>query len=734
MLTTTDARRFQRVLTRTLVIPGVVMALLIVLLLAQLQALRGATEMVDYSDAVIAQANEVQRLLIDLETGVRGYLLTGDRVFLEPYDQARGDFDSAVAGLAGLSADNPAQQQRLRAIGAEYQRWNEASQQLLALRDTGGEYQSVESNLRGKQLMDGLRDEIAQFIASEMVVRDERARSVQNTSRVIVIAGVSVLLLLGVLLVALGRQQMRAVAQTYASALAKAQDEASARQASEEYLRVTLASIGDAVIVTDTHERVTFINGVAEALTGWSAAEAIGQHISSVFVILNEHTRATVESPIQRTLREGRVVGLANHTLLIGRDGKERPIDDSGAPIRDSTSAVIGAVLVFRDISHRKQAEEAVRVSEERLRIALQASPITVYAQDADLRYTWLYNPSPGYSADETVGKLDSDIASPEDAARLMALKRQVLTTGKGLREEIHFAGIGGDLYFDLTVEPLRDANGAVVGVTGAAHEITERKLAEIEHAALLQREQIARAEAQEAVRARDVFFSVAAHELKTPITSLLGNVQLIRRRAARESFLNERNQRAFEVVNAQTLRLNRMVEALLDVSRLETGQLSLERAPVDLGALVQQVIADTLPSVTQHTIVYDPTAADLLISGDALRLEQVLQNLIQNAVKYSPNGGDIHVRIWQEGASICVAVSDQGIGIPAEAQLRLFTRFYRAENVNPQQITGMGIGLFVVKEIVMLHGGSVAVESVENEGSTFTICLPLAQQAAERG
>ncbi|HEX5689373.1 MAG TPA: PAS domain S-box protein, partial [Roseiflexaceae bacterium] len=642
--------------------------------------------------------------------------------------------DEATSGLALLIADNPAQLRHLQVIEAEYARWNEDAQQLLALHDSGGDYLSTENNLRGKQLMDVLRAEISGFIADEMVLRDERVRSVQTTTRLIVGGGVVLLLLIGALLIILGRRQVRGVAQSYAGALDSAQREAAARQISEERLRVTLGSIGDAVIATDTQGRVTFLNDVAEALTGWPMAEAQGQEITTVFEIINEHTRQTVENPIQRTLREGHVVGLANHTLLIARDGTELPIDDSGAPIRNSAGDVIGAVLVFRDIAERKRSEEALRVSEERLRIALQASPITVYAQDADLRYTWLYNPSPGYSADETIGKLDSDIAPPEDAARLMALKRRVLATGQGVREEVHVAGIGGDLYFDLSIEPLRDANGAVVGVTGAAHDITARKQAEIERAALLESEQAARAEAQEAVRVRDIFFSVAAHELKTPITSLLGNVQLIRRRSAREGFLNERDHRAFDVVNAQTLRLNRMVEALLDVSRLETGQLSLEQAPLDLGALTEQVIADIRSSLTQHTIVFEMPENELPISGDALRLEQVLQNLIQNAVKYSPGGGEVHIRAWQDGSSACVAVSDQGIGIPLEAQARLFTRFYRASNVNPQQISGMGIGLYVVKEIVTLHGGSVTVDSVEDQGSAFTICLPLIEQAAERG
>jgi signal transduction histidine kinase len=135
-------------------------------------------------------------------------------------------------------------------------------------------------------------------------------------------------------------------------------------------------------------------------------------------------------------------------------------------------------------------------------------------------------------------------------------------------------------------------------------------------------------------------------------------------------------------------------------------------------------------PTFERHTIVYSDTGSPLTVEGDELRLEQVLHNLISNAVKYSPAGGSIMVRVEQRGSRACVAVRDQGIGIPAASLPRLFTRFYRAENVDPLNISGMGIGLFVVREIVSLHGGTIEVDSQEQQGSTFTVCLPLATPA----
>jgi signal transduction histidine kinase len=168
------------------------------------------------------------------------------------------------------------------------------------------------------------------------------------------------------------------------------------------------------------------------------------------------------------------------------------------------------------------------------------------------------------------------------------------------------------------------------------------------------------------------------------------------------------------------------MVAALLDISRIQTGQLSIERAPLDLCQLAQRVVDDLLPTLDKHQVALTLPDEALIVEGDELRLEQVFQNLLQNAVKYSPEGGTVDMRVEQRGDQACVMVADRGIGIPQEALPLLFRRFYRAGNVQAQHISGIGIGLYVVKEIVDLHGGQIDVASQEGVGSTFTICLPI--------
>jgi signal transduction histidine kinase len=257
---------------------------------------------------------------------------------------------------------------------------------------------------------------------------------------------------------------------------------------------------------------------------------------------------------------------------------------------------------------------------------------------------------------------------------------------------------------------------------------LREREQSSLERERLYAAEQHARAQAEVALRTRDEFLSIAAHELKTPLTTLMGNIELIQRRARREGGLSERDARAIGVAMQQARRLKQMIDSLLDLSRLELGQLSIEPTPLDLGRMVLRVVGEVQPGLLQHSIICHTPATPVMIDGDEVRLEQVLQNLLQNAVRYSPNGGKIEVIVAadERAALASLQVRDYGIGIAAEALAQLFERFYRVPDTTIEHIHGVGIGLYVVKEIVTLHGGTVDVASEAGVGSTFTVNLPL--------
>lgn len=245
-----------------------------------------------------------------------------------------------------------------------------------------------------------------------------------------------------------------------------------------------------------------------------------------------------------------------------------------------------------------------------------------------------------------------------------------------------------------------------------------------------LQTESAARAAAEEAVTLRDEFLSIASHELRTPLSVLLVNTQLLERFLSRKDEQDERIQQSFAAIQRQLSRLQTLIATMLDVSRIERGQLKISHDLFELVALVRSTVDEVQPIAQAHPlelITPSDLPAAIYICGDKMRLEQALLNLLQNAVKYSPDGGTIRVTVARVDDWALISVADRGIGIPEDALPHVFERFYRAPTVRSEHISGMGVGLNIVQEIVALHGGNVTVTSKHGAGSTFTIHLPLA-------
>ncbi len=251
---------------------------------------------------------------------------------------------------------------------------------------------------------------------------------------------------------------------------------------SEQRYATTLAGIGDAVIATDVEGRITFMNAVAENLTGWSLAEACAQPLATVFKIINEQTREAVEDPVARVIRSGIVVGLANHTILVRKNGTEVPIDDSGAPIRDREGMTMGMVLIFRDITERKKAEEALRESEEKYRSIVETANEGIWVVDVERRTRYVNNKMAemlGYSAHEMMGKSGLDFLDKESIAlsNLNVEKRK-----QGIKDSYEFKLIhkdGSPLWTIVNANPLFDKDGKFTGTMSMLTDITDRKRAE---------------------------------------------------------------------------------------------------------------------------------------------------------------------------------------------------------------------------------------------------------------
>jgi len=257
--------------------------------------------------------------------------------------------------------------------------------------------------------------------------------------------------------------------------------------------------------------------------------------------------------------------------------------------------------------------------------------------------------------------------------------------------------------------------------------DITDRKRVEQERGRVFQ-EQVARAQAEQALHERDEFLALASHELKTPAATLSATAQLLKRQLERQGSL-ERDQleRALDRLEDQSQRLARLVEHLLDVSRINAAQLTIQPQPTDLAALVQSVASSAQLTTQEHTIVVS-SPEHLEAEVDPDRIAQVLTNLIDNAIKYSPDGGRIEVELSADDDQACVSVRDFGIGIPVSRRERLFERFYRANT--DDTVSGMGLGLFITRHVVVLHGGDIGVEGPPDGGSRFIVRLPRQERA----
>ncbi len=398
-----------------------------------------------------------------------------------------------------------------------------------------------------------------------------------------------------------------------------------------------------------------------------------------------------------------------------------------------ATQALERARLMAAERVLLASADEALAL----LDTVIDAAPHGIALLDTEFRYRRI-NPMlaqmHGLPIASHLGKRPSELF-PAQAPVWEEYARHVLETG----EPIMGLEVGGpqhasDKHALLDYYPIRTTGGTWLGIGIIVQDITERKRIETIQKRLLERERAAheaehraRTQAEEAVRLRDTFLSVAAHELKTPLTALLGQAQLLRRRLSKTDAFTATNERSIDTIIGQTKRFNDLLNDLLDGARLESGQLEITRAPFDLVELLHYVVDELRPTFSAHDLQIDVPEQPLIMLADRSRLEQVLHNLLNNAVKYSPNGGLITLQITANDDMVQLVVRDEGIGIAPEAIPHLFKHFFRAPEAERVRPDGIGIGLYIVREIVQQHGGAVTVTSTPGAGSAFSVSLPLA-------
>ncbi|MBI3188832.1 MAG: PAS domain S-box protein, partial [Gammaproteobacteria bacterium] len=662
-------------------------------------------------------------------------------------------------------------------------------------------------------------------------------------SRILMVAAY-LLLALGSFFVArvtLSRQQAR---QEILQLNVELEKRAAAHAEGEENLSVTLNSIGDAVIATDIEGRVTRMNRVAEQLTGWLRAEAIGHPVADIFHIINQHTRQPATIPVSTTLAQGVIQGLANDTLLLARDGRECAIADSCAPIRQRDGKVIGAVLVFRDVTSEYTAQSALRDSEERYRTLFEqmdegfcvvemlydsngkatdyrfieinpmfekqtglrealGKTIRQLVPDHDAHWFEIYgevartgtairfeNPANamqryydvfafriGGDGSRRVGILFKDItennlaqkALNDSATRIQTILNTVadgiITINqhgivemfnpaaehlfgyaasevigqnvKMLMPEPYHSQHDGYLQHYLTTGEVRilGTSREVVGLrrdgstfpmylainnmklgeqyyfTGVVHDLSASKQAE----KLLQ---LAKEKAELANRAKDSFLATMSHEIRTPLTGMLGMLEVLSLTP-----LNHDQEETLRAAWDSSRSLLRIVSDILDWSKIEAGKLHLAPLSTSIPQLLQEVI-NTYSRVASAKSLVLRQIVDARLSRahivDGLRLSQVLNNFISNAIKFT-HSGEIELRAElldqvESGERIRFSVKDTGIGIARDAQHRLFRRYQQESMDTARRFGGTGLGLAICQSLVDLMDGQIDLVSVPGE------------------
>lgn len=489
----------------------------------------------------------------------------------------------------------------------------------------------------------------------------------------------------------------------------------------EQWLSTTLKSIGDAVITTDTKGSVTFMNTIAETLTGWECEKAFGKDLKEVFNIINEKTEVFPENPVSKVLEEGIIVGIGNHSMLISKDGKSTPIDDSAAPIIDDKGEIQGVVLVFRDITERKRAREALEVSEARFRSVIENSQSGILIIDDAYKIVYINNEITkifGYSREEIVNHDFREFFEGESkdlAAHQYDQSQKGENVPTGYELELIRKG-GEKRIVEVSYSNIKDGTGKVQTVVQVL-DITGRKGLE---------EQLRQAQK---MRAIGTLAGGVAHDFNNILTAIRGNTELVLNKIDNKNPVYDE---LIEIHDSANVAAN-LTRQLLYFSRKQPMKfefLNINHTIDTMFEMLNRLIGEDIEIVTD-------LGQDIwTVCADQGTLGQMVLNLVVNARDAMPSGGKLTIKtenIYLEekycksrpktrpGGFVCFSVADTGIGMDHDTVQRIFDPFFSTKGLNK----GTGLGLSVVYGIVEQHKGWIDVDSEPGRGTTFSIYLP---------
>ena len=496
------------------------------------------------------------------------------------------------------------------------------------------------------------------------------------------------------------------------------------RRTDEDRFALLIESVRDyAIFILDVDGHVATWNAGAQRIKGYEANEIIGRHFS-VFYPERDVLAGKCDLELEAATREGRV---EDEGWRVRKDGSRFWANVVITALRDSAGMLVGFGKVTRDLTERKAAEERRRVEDQRF--ALLVGSVVDYAlfilDPTGKVATWNTGAEriKGYTASEILGSHFSRFY-PEDDVRAGKCEHELAVAERDGRfedEGWRLRKDGSRFWANVVISSIRDDLGNLIGFSKVTRDLTERRRAE--------EDATARNAAEQANRAKDEFLAMLGHEMRNPLAPIVSAIQLLKLRG------DSKSTREYEVIERQVKQMIRLVDDLLDVSRISRGKIELKRAPIDLRgvlAIAAEIAAPLFERKRQDFEVKVPPYP-LVVDGDEARLTQVFANLLNNAAKYTDDGGRITLTIRHDQAQVVVEVRDNGIGIDPALLPRVFELFVQGHQDADRTEGGLGIGLMLVRSLVVLHGGDVEARSAGlHAGSTFVVRLPALAQPLE--
>lgn len=717
-------------------------------------------ELVHGSEVLLDSVQQMDEDVLGIMAAARGYILTQQTQFLQQYDDAVRDFEKQSVTAVQLASD-PRDAQLVSELRRHFREIRGLTDQQIALVRDNKPGNANEYMLEAARIHRSTPD-----YAGTLVDEHRRRQSMQLDQ----MAGMRQMISMLMVIVAL---VIIVVAALTIARIERSLAASINRQVKR--METMIAGMSDGVMLVDGEGKSVYINPAGQRLLGRTDVGVPIFKQPDVYHLRNEYGAPLdpKELPSSQALATGRAV--PDVTLMIARDDRKISIAVSATPIHED-GHVSGVIATFRDVTERQRLEEQMHLQAERAQILADAGAF--FASNIDP--VWVAQAIAERVA-EVLGDWAGVILKSPDSNELRVasiyhrdmaslglawsyIYRQPLVVGEGIIGQVVSTGYpalmtnvstpaGMSQQENLTsyhaptmrlasllILPLRTRREMLGALVIAANDperrmtddklplaevLAERAALAIENAKLYSEQVDARRKVEDLSRLKDEFLSIASHELRTPVTSIKGYTQLAKT-LIRENDL-QTSEEYLSIALDQIDRMSRLILELLDVSRIETGRLEIRREPISWPSFVRDLVQRHHTSVSDRKFHINIPDADATVIGDRDRLEQVLGNLLENAIKYSPDGSDVTVAVDARNDQVVTSVSDHGMGIPFDELGQVFERFHRGRQVSSTNYGGLGLGLYITKQIVERHGGSIWVESKEGAGTTFYFSLPAA-------